>query len=88
MLEFDWEQEGFQRLHHLERENADLRREIAYWRELLRRERVGNSLMSPTPGAEQTRQRYPSNHLALTFADRVTTRIDSEVSRTTAYISL
>jgi hypothetical protein len=32
MLEFDWEQEGYKRLHHLEGENADLRREIAYLR--------------------------------------------------------
>jgi hypothetical protein len=35
MPEFDWEQEGYKRLHYLERENADLRREIAYWRKLL-----------------------------------------------------
>ena len=34
MLEFDWKQECYKRLHQLERENADLRREIAYWREL------------------------------------------------------
>jgi hypothetical protein len=36
MMEFDWEQEGYKRLHHLERENVDLRREIAYLREYLR----------------------------------------------------
>lgn len=32
---FDWEQEGNKRLHYLERENADLRREIAHLRKLL-----------------------------------------------------
>ena len=32
---FDWDQEGYKRLHHLEGENADLRREIAYLRKLL-----------------------------------------------------
>ena len=31
-MQFDWEQEGYKRLHHLEGENADLRRENAYLR--------------------------------------------------------
>ena len=34
--QFDWEQEGYKRLHHLEAENADVRREIAYLRAQLR----------------------------------------------------
>lgn len=34
--QFDWEQEGYKRLHHLEGENADLRRENAYLREQLK----------------------------------------------------
>jgi cell division protein FtsB len=33
---FDWEQEGYKRLHHLEAENADLRRENARLREQIR----------------------------------------------------
>ena len=35
VVHMDWEQEGYKRLHHLEGENADLRREIAYLRKLL-----------------------------------------------------
>jgi len=35
MTEFDWEQEGYERLHRLEGEVADLRREIAFLREYL-----------------------------------------------------
>lgn len=34
--QFDWEQEGYKRLRHLEGVNADLRRENAFLREQLR----------------------------------------------------
>ena len=36
MMEFDWEQQGCKRLHHLEDENADLKRENARLREYLK----------------------------------------------------
>jgi regulator of replication initiation timing len=36
MMEFDWDQEAHKRLHHLENENADLRRENARLREYLK----------------------------------------------------
>ena len=36
MMEFDWEQQGYKRLHHLEGENADLKRENARLREYLK----------------------------------------------------
>ena len=36
MMEFDWEQQGYKRLHHLEDENADLKRENARLREYLK----------------------------------------------------
>ncbi len=36
MMEFDWEQRGYKRLHHLEDENADLKRENARLREYLK----------------------------------------------------
>jgi len=37
MMDFDWEQQGYKRLHHLEDENTDLKRENARLREYLKK---------------------------------------------------
>jgi len=50
--QFDWEQEGYKRLHHLECENADLQREIAYLRKLLRELSEERKWESPTVASQ------------------------------------